>query len=186
LICQLLLNVVASAIFYFVVVYFPDYKKKKDILPYVKNQCLSILGDADAILNELNGLSRTRFTIDSITEHELDMLCSRVVLRDPGPIENFENGMFRNGTWFDLLAFRQSRSFASKEKIFAYIMFLDTELIKAITNLSSCSYLSQIEHYKVIISGVRPTTTLNFLSHAMFGYFQEIKKLKCLVDKNQI
>jgi len=67
-----------SVIFYIIVVYIPENRKRKDIEPLIKNKCESIIWASYGLINEIINKSNLSYSFKTLTEEQFAEICREV------------------------------------------------------------------------------------------------------------
>ncbi len=67
-----------SVIFYIIVVYIPENRKKKDIEPFINNKCESIIWGSYSMFSEIIRKSNLQYDFKDLTQTQFDEVCEKV------------------------------------------------------------------------------------------------------------
>lgn len=127
---------IVSAIFYFVVVYLPEKQKRKDIDPFIRNKCESIIFGSYALFQEIIKSSKLDYEYQTLTEEEFLEMCKVV-----NPKENkhlFHDGFnnnFEQHLGYSLYN-HWSRISAEIDETLRFLLYIDSGIIKRLNNIN--------------------------------------------------
>jgi hypothetical protein len=150
---NLSMGILVSAIFYFIVVYLPEAKKRKDIQPHLERHISGVLTRAWSLVPETVKHSKENFYVDSLTKDQFEISCKKV---NPKSIQirfhSNEEGNFEDHygmSCFNHWSFIENHI----NEIMRFLPYVDTQLVKILneirnSNLSiTISELRNIQRY---------------------------------------
>ncbi|THD32250.1 MAG: hypothetical protein DI588_09160 [Flavobacterium johnsoniae] len=136
------LSYIASCIFYYVVVVVKEKRDKKNVYLSVYKLLEKLIAEAYAIYRfpiEASKTDRNKFTAQTITREEYIDVCSKANPREISPQHKL--GMYpnlRDSTYGQLIKHGSvDRVIFWTEKIFVYMPYLDSDLVKLIDELTN-------------------------------------------------
>ncbi|BAX81469.1 hypothetical protein [Labilibaculum antarcticum] len=148
------LGFLVSLIFYLIVVYIPAKRKEKDVNPYVKIQCESIIFTSYAIIDDIISKSDSGYDFKNLTNEQFKEICENV-----NPIEHISKFHNDIGKYFDhhlgyKIYNRWIRIEEEMNNLLKLLPHIDTGILKKIYNLKNCTFrilakdLSQVEKFQ--------------------------------------
>ncbi|RXQ96292.1 hypothetical protein EO244_05525 [Ancylomarina salipaludis] len=170
------LGFVVSLIFYLIVVYIPNKRKEKDVDPYVKIQCESIIFSSSVIIKDIISKSDSGHDFKNLTIEQFKEICEKVNPLDH--ITKFHNGI---GNYFDQhLGYKINNNWIRIEEevdnLLKLLPHIDTGILNRIYDLKNCTFrifakdLSQVEKFK--------NDNLNAWSEPLFEIYTLSKELR--------
>ncbi|WP_440056716.1 hypothetical protein ACSLBF_17700 (plasmid) [Pseudoalteromonas sp. T1lg65] len=174
-----LASVIASYIFYLIVV----HKKQRDdnrlILPLVNKWARLLVADCKGLLHAITKESGTELSFDEIDESQLQTALEKIDLnRDSAPLHIYAQGTAK---WIQYLTYHRTRALENTSSIFSQAVFLDAEFASKIIKINDSRYLNQIE---MVAKFPIRNTDAQFLSKPLYDYVQCCRDLDEYLGKN--
>ncbi|WP_405567756.1 hypothetical protein [Polaribacter sp. Asnod6-C07] len=143
----LLSSVIASCIFYYIVVYLERKRMSKILFPSL-NKRLKVFGiEAHMIKSELFKLNNKQYKNEKLLAGDIMNLCHKIKLSSIPP-EIFGNPSYQASNWYEYFEyFFQSDKFHSSQ-LYNYINYLTPDILKELDNLQLSHFQSALHHYK--------------------------------------
>lgn len=182
---NLSLAYISSVIFYWIVVSIPEKRKKHDIYDNIFRVTGNVIGDCEGLIHELIKASGvTPKDLKNITKEDFELILQKIHPYADVPLVNqhLGNGKFIYAKWVEYFNYQRNRSLnAINNKIFIYIIYLETDYVKLITKVKDCSYFFVVQS---INNSQMSNTDMTFLSDDLFEYYSQLKALKQYADFN--
>jgi hypothetical protein len=163
--------------FYFLTVSIPERKNTKNINAYVIPRTKNIIGDGYGVFNELakkGGVSNLKFPP---TNEQLQNILKKVNPQiSDAPMVTFD---LHNIGWIQYLNNMRLRSQGFIKKIIDRMPFLNTDLLRLLTQIDDNSYF----HYIESITYPLQNKDLTFLSGVLLSYFNDINDLEKFMER---
>lgn len=172
------LSYIASCIFYYVVVVVKEKRDKKNVYLSVHKLLEKLIAEAYSIYRfpiEASKTDKLKFTAQTITKEEYVDVCSKANPREISA--NHKLGMYPNlqdSTYGQLIKHGSvDRVTFWTEKIFVYMPFLDSELVKLIDDLTN----NQHHHFGKFLALIAEP---NFSKSAnnMYDFLEKVRALE--------
>lgn len=138
---RLCLSIIASYIFYFIVIHLKSMRDKENINTFVSSKVSQILGDYRSQLSEIKKVSNLK---DDKTTYELEEWKNLLIKISPKAPAPLILGT-RYATWMQYFSYYNKRTQSHIQKIFVNMPFLDSELVKILAHIDDCSHFSVID-----------------------------------------
>lgn len=138
---RLCLSIIASYIFYFIVIHLKSMRDKENINTFVSSKVSQILGDYRSQLSEIKKVSDLK---DAKTIYELEEWKNLLIKISPKAQAPLILGT-RYATWMQYFSYYNKRTQSHIQKIFVHMPFLDSELVKILAHIDDCSHFSVID-----------------------------------------
>ncbi len=163
--------------FYFLTVSIPEKKNTRNINAYVIPKTKNIIGDGYSVFNALAkkaGVPNSKFPA---TEEELQTILQKVnpQVRD-APMITFD---MQTIDWVQYLNNYRMRSQDFIKKIIDRMAFLNTDLLRFLTQIDDNPYFHQIE----ILTVPMTNKDLTFMTSVLFSYFNDINNLEKFMER---
>lgn len=175
----LLASIVASYIFYLIVVHFKETKDKKLIYPYILKWAKNVVGACDSQIKEISSATGIQMNLLSITQNQVDQAMNNLNPHAQAPLIIISPNKYAN--WLQYLCYNMNRSRSYISKIMSQIIYIDSKLVALVTAIEESTYfyiISQATHHQI------RNTNMSFISNNFFEYCQKCINLKSYVDSN--
>lgn len=146
---KICLSIVSSYIFYFFVVHIKSIKDKENISFFVSKKVKNIIWSYKSQIDEL------KKEADFSTEKsylELDEVQNILKSIDPnGKAPLVINTLGNYGSWKQYFEYHTERSQAFIKKIFVKMPFLDSKLVRLLSNIDDCSHFMSVDLMKNMV-----------------------------------
>lgn len=165
-----------SVIFYIIVVYIPDRRKRKDIEPFINDKCESIIFSSYGLISEVIRKSNLPYQYKTLTPEQFNEICKAVNPKEH--IYNFHNG-FSNITQNHLgykIFNSWTRIINEIDDLIRLLPYIDSGLLKRIYKLYnnflkySAKNIAEIEKIK--------NENLEAWSPTLYSFYLETKELR--------
>lgn len=134
------IGMVASYIFYFVVVHIKEEKDKKNIGPYIGGKSMLVVNDYERFIRAVGYTNENQYP----SQFEIKRSFEQIDPNSRTPSMMCAN-THQNVTWFQYMNYFRTQSQESIGKVFEKMPFLDSELVKLLSDIDNCSYFAQVE-----------------------------------------
>jgi hypothetical protein len=134
-----LASVVASYIFYLLVVHVKEQTDREILRPYIEKHSKRIVGDCLSQLDGISSASNVKLKFFSLTSQDITSAFTNIAPYSPAPMILSPQSM-QNANWFQYFVHHQHRTKESIRKLLDQLPFLDTELVRIITEIDDCPH----------------------------------------------
>lgn len=139
-----LTSVVASYIFYLLVVHLKEERDKDTLAPYINQHTLRVVGNCRSQLSEFAKASGIALDLATVDVESLTVALSKIAPYSNAPLILSPSNMHAN--WIQYLEYNKNRSKESIAKVLAQIIYLQAEHVSLLTAVDDCSHFSLISH----------------------------------------
>lgn len=136
-----LASVVASYVFYLLVVHSKEQADRDILRPYVEKHSKRVVGDCISQLREISKTSGIALDFSRVSEAEVSAAFSKIAPYSQAPLLLSAQSK-QHANWFQYLLHHEARSKGSIRKLLDQLPFLDTKLVGIITAIDDCSHFS--------------------------------------------
>ena len=173
-------SVVASYIFYILVVHLKEQSDREKVRPYIAKHAKRIVGDCDALLTEISKASGSSVALSS-TNESLAIALKKIKPGTSAPL--LISALGRNANWPEFFSYRNNRTKASCRKLLDQLPFLDAQLISLVAAIDDCSLFVQVE---VVLGVPFNNSDMTFFTSSLHGYVDLCAKLDSLVKDSKL
>ncbi|MGN2431545.1 hypothetical protein [Pseudomonas syringae] len=162
-----LASVIASYMFYIVVVHMKEQSDRAILQPYVEKHAARIIGDCSIQIDSIKNASGISLSLGSLIGSDLKIALSKIAPYSDAPLLISLPDQYAN--WFQYFNHYKERSAVSTRKLLDQLPFLDAKMVSLITLIDDCtlfSILPNLQNYKI------KNTDLSLLA----GSFEEYSK----------
>jgi hypothetical protein len=165
-----LTSVIASYIFYFIVVHLTSFREHEHIEPFVQKHLTQMVGDAHGVLAAISNASSIELKLSTLTKQELHDALLKIPANSPSQLMLFtQHPQTRAASWMEFFQYRSNRSKTSALKLLRHVTLIGAKRIRLITAIDDCSYFIQIE--QMIALPISSSSNLSFLDSTLYKYF---------------
>lgn len=138
----ILASVLASYVFYLIVVHFKEMRDSAVIYPHVLKWAQGVVGECKSQLAEFSKHTGHHTDIQSATKQDIESIFKKIDLKSNAPLV-FSLGSYAN--WIQYFDHHRTRSKRGIAKIMAQLIFLEAPLVAHLTKVDDCNHFSIIE-----------------------------------------
>lgn len=176
----ILTSIVASYIFYLLVVHLKEQSDKDIVRPYIAKHAKRIVGDCEALLSELSKASGNTLTFDA-TKAAIESALRNIAPGSAAPL--LISNLGRNASWPEFFSYRNNRTKASCRKILDQLPLLDAKLISLIAAIDDCSLFVQVE---MVLGIPFNNDDMTFFTSSLHGYINLCSSLNEFVNDSDL
>ena len=175
-----LASILASYIFYMVVVHLKEYQDRKHIYPLLLKWADSIVGDCRSQLNEFGKASGIALDFDNVKPVDLNSAFQNINPMSPAPLLlAFPN---TSANWIQYMQYHQNRTKNDIAKLASQMLFVESELVSKALEIDDCTYFKQLD----AISNLQlRNTNISFVAKLFHDYCILCKEFKVLIDTSK-
>ncbi|MEX5748779.1 hypothetical protein [Massilia sp. X63] len=168
----ILASVIASYVFYLIVVHIQEQSDRDALQPYVEMRTQRIVGDCVAQLREISAAAQVPLDLNTLSLSDVEAAFSRLAPQAPSPIVHLlhqaSGGVLQQPVpWMSYLAHYIERSSTSIQKLFAQLRFLDADHVRLLTQIDDCPHFVSTAQ---VAAHIGRTQTLSFHSGVFYQY----------------
>jgi len=140
-------SVIASYVFYLIVVHIKEINDKRIIYPHIIKWARLVVGDCKSQLDAFEKQSNIKLPFQSLTEDQINQAFKKINPKSNAPLV-FSLNNYAN--WIQYFDYNKNRSKKFLAKIMSQLIFLEANLVSLITKIDDCSHFSVVEsliHY---------------------------------------
>lgn len=137
-----LASVLASYVFYLIVVHFKELRDKAVIYPHVLKWAQGVVGECKSQLTEFSKHTGHKAEIQSVTKQDIESIFQKIDPKSNAPLV-FSLGHYAN--WIQYFDHHRRRSKSSIAKIMAQLIFLEAPLVAYLTKVDDCAHFNVVE-----------------------------------------
>lgn len=138
---SVLASVVASYVFYLLVVHVKEQSDRDVLRPYVEKHSKRVVGDCLSQINEISKASGVSLNFSTLSEADVSAAFSKIAPYSQAPlILSAQSNQYAN--WFQYFIHHEARSKGSIRKLLDQLPFLDAILVSILTSIDDCSHFS--------------------------------------------
>jgi hypothetical protein len=176
----ILTSVVASYLFYLLVVHLKEQSDKEAVRPYIAKHAKRIVGDCEALLSELSKKSGTPLELIS-TKDKIESALKNIAPDSDAPLLTPSLG--RHANWPELFFYRNTRTKESCRKLLDQLPLLDAKLIGLVAAIDDCSLFIQVQ---MVLSMPFDNSDMTFFTTSLHGYTDLCAKLDAFVKNSDL
>jgi hypothetical protein len=161
-----LTSIIASYIFYLLVVHLKEQSDKDAVAPYVAKHARRIVGDCQGQLIELSKKSGVAMELAEITKVQIEAAFQKIDPNSAAQLLISASGRYAN--WLEFLLYRIGRTRVSARKLLDQLPLLEGTLIQMIASIDDSSYFLQVD--MVCSSGPITNKDMTFLCSGFYDY----------------
>nr|NJM03988.1 hypothetical protein [Desulfobacula sp.] len=174
----LLGSILASYIFYLIVVHVKETKDRNLIYPHIKRWASIIVGTCSSQLSDISKATGVQLNLSNITQNQIVQAMNILNPHNQAPLiigfpQNYAN-------WLQYLQYNINRTKSYIAKIMSQMIYIDSELVSLITAIEETTYfyvITQAFQYPM------RNTNMNFVAKNFFEYCQRCLQLKAYMEK---
>ncbi|MEN1943208.1 hypothetical protein WCE55_05010 [Luteimonas sp. MJ293] len=132
----ILCSVIASYVFYLIVVHLKDRKEKAILYPFISKHASRIVGECAGQLVEISKRSEVPVALDDLSN--LNDAFSKIPPYSDAPL--IINRSLQYANWFQYFDFHNGRTKESIRRLLDQLPYLDAELVSLISAIDDCAH----------------------------------------------
>lgn len=170
---SVLASVIASYVFYLIVVHVKEYSDREALRPYVEKHAKALVRICTTQISDVAKASSMTLDFYTLTEADVLAAFSKIDPYSDAPLIISVQTLQR-ANWFQYFNNHKARSNESARKLFVQLPFLEAKIVSDITAIDDCAHFSTVELLSSITTGNKD---LSAFSSSFFEYCQFCKKL---------
>lgn len=175
-----LASVLASYVFYLIVVHLKEVREKKTIYPYVTRWANFVVKDCKMQIAGFSGGEPTKLDFQTLTKHDIEAVFARLAPNGDAPLVFWQGGQ---ANWLQYFENYRVRSLRHIDKIMTQLLFLEAPLVALLMKVQDSTHFNSIE----TLSRVRLNND-NLMTFAgpFFDYVQACRELDAYLKAHAI
>jgi hypothetical protein len=176
---EISLSLLSSFIFYYIVVYVPEWRRKNHLNPFIRERSLNVIGDAKFIYREMAKYSGVQEDFSEATDKDVDSICKSIEPFGDSP-SLIKLTPRLHAKWITYLLERKNRSLKFIQDLLICINFLEAKHIQLLIKVRDTSYFFQLEfiHNLYLSRENIKMDNLDTFAKPLKDYFSLIKELE--------
>lgn len=179
LVDAVLTSIVASYVFYLIVVHIKEVDDKATVAPYLKKHSRHVVGICESQVVAIGNAANLVLTLDAVTKAQVVQAFSAIAPISSAPLHFIPFSSQTN--WMQYLDHHIGRTRSTLEKVLAQIIFLEAHHVKLLMDIDDCVHFLVIP--QIVKTPIR-NTNLSAFANEFFDYCQACRKLKTYIDAN--
>ncbi len=142
---NLSLAILASAIFYFVVIHLKDFYDKRDVFKIVSNRLNGFINIRNRIQMEIVAKNNLPFDNKNISEDLIKEIFSKINPSDNSPVVIFPTK--GKHTWLDFLILFSNKSLDLIKDTYQFMPYLDKALLNLLYKIESSNFIVNLKSF---------------------------------------
>jgi hypothetical protein len=176
----ILTSVIASYVFYLLVVHLKEQSDKETVRPYIAKHAKRIVGDCEALLSELSKTSGTPLELIS-TKDKIESALKKIPPGSAAPL--LISNIGRNANWPEFFSYRNTRTKESCRKLLDQLPLLDAKLIGLVAAIDDCSLFIQVQMY---LGTSFNNSDMTFFTSSLHSYTDMCAKLDTFIKNSDL
>lgn len=168
-----LASVVASYVFYLLVVHLKEVSDRAVVSPYIDRHTIRVVGTCERQIGDIGRAAGCSLSLETLTEQEVTAAFSKIAPYSAAPLVMGSIG--NNANWLQYFDFQKSRTRESIARVFGQLIYLDARRVSLLAEIDDCSHFSAIGH--ILHIPIRNPDLGSFAS-AFFAYCEVCLELK--------
>lgn len=177
---NLSLSIIASGIFYYLVVYIPEKRKKRKVRQVINMRFEQIEMSCMLIYKDITRFS-THQNAPIILPEKLDefkSICKDMLLTSRPPDFFAGSAIVPLNNWFEYFKYSFRYDDNNLEELYKYSNFLEPDTMQLMHDLSSHTFRKVINQYQSESKTNEYAKQFDSLSHILYGYLETLLKFK--------
>lgn len=164
----ILASIIASYIFYLLVVHLKEQSDKDTLQPYIGKYSRNVVSDCVRLLCAISEASRTHLDLSRSSEIDLRNALSKIPPQSGAPMQ-IAAQTTQQANWNQYLTHCQQNTDSSIRKLFAQLRFLEAEHVAKLTAVDDCSFIARFHTLQSVLA---KNPNLSAWTNPIFRYCQ--------------
>ena len=177
---NLSLSIIASGIFYFLVVYIPEKRKKRKVRQVINMRFEQIESQCMFTFRDIKKYSPQKELVTEFPKNVGDfrLLCNNMKLNSKPPDYWAGTAMVPLNNWYEYFKYNFKYDDKNLDELYKYSDYLEPETMQLMHDLSSHTFRSAINQYHSSYQTEKSAREFDSLSHVLFDYLNTLSKFK--------
>lgn len=140
---KLCLSLMASYIFYFIVIHLKSQSDKENINAFVATKSYGVVGDYKSQIQALKKEVNSTISDDYLSKEQIEDVFKMIDPKNNAPLLLGQFGSYAN--WIQYMSYHKDRTQKLIQKIFIKMPFLDSKLVRLLAEIDDCTHFVVIE-----------------------------------------
>lgn len=169
-----LASVVASYVFYLLVVHAKEFSDREFLRPYVETHSKILIRACITQTTEIGKASAVDLNFHTMTESDVLAALSKIPPYSDAPLIMSVQTL-KHANWFQYFNYHKLKSNESTRKLLVQLPFLEAQIVSDLTAIDDCTHFSVLD---LLASFGAANKDLSALSQSFFEYCQLCKQLE--------
>lgn len=171
----ILASVIASYVFYLIVVHIQEQSDRDALQPYIAKQAQRIVRECVSQLSDIAKKSNVAMTFETLSESALNCAFSKLDPNGSAPlIVSWTPTGSTYASWLRYMEYHNERTTAAVQKLLAQLRFLDAGLVRLVMDVDDCSHFRVIS---LVSKQQLGNTDMSAFSDGFYEYCQTCQRL---------
>lgn len=138
----ILASIVASYVFYLLVVHLKEMGDRTTVSPYIDRHTNRVVDDCERQLGHIGSASGTSLSLDNLTKQAVLIAFSKLAPYAEAPLVLGTVG--NNANWLQYFDYYKTATRGSIARVFAQLIYLDARRVRLLAEIDDCSHFSAI------------------------------------------
>lgn len=176
---KLCLSLMASYIFYFIVIHLKSQSDKENINAFVATKSYGVVGDYKSQIRELKKEINSTIEDDYLSKEQIEDIFKAINPKNNAPLLLGQFGNYAN--WIQYMSYHKDRTQKLIQKIFIKMPFLDSKLVRLLAEIDDCNHFGVIESTLNLKFG---NNDMSAWASSFYEYSIKCKELEQYNEKN--
>jgi hypothetical protein len=169
---SILASVVASYVFYLMLVHLKERSDRTVVRPYVNKHSRRVVADCEMQLSELGKAAAIELALVSTTLIETSTAFAKIPMSTPAPLVLTPD--LRKAKWLEYFSYFSQRSRASIARVLTQLPYIEARLVSLLTSIDDCPHFNSMD----LLKGVPITDgTLAGFASSFYKYCEACRAL---------
>ena len=170
---KLCLSIMASYLFYFIVVHLKSQSDKENINAFVASKSFRVVGEYQSQIKAIQKEANANSDTDYPEKSDIENMFKAINPKSDAPLGLGQHGGHAN--WMQYMSYHNNRTQSLVKKVFVKMPFLDSKLVRLLAEIDDCTHFSVIE---ATISFQFNNTDLSAWASSFYEYSIKCKELQ--------
>ena len=176
----ILTSIIASYVFYLIVVHLKELNDQETISPYINEHTMRLVAECEQQMNDIAKTSGASFELETVTLQSLTAAFTAIAPYSAAPLVLGAVG--NNADWFQYFDFHKQRTKESISKVLAQLIYLDVKHVSLLVSVDDCSHFSIVQH---LLFHKISNPDLSSFTSTFYDYCQHVLALKRYMEKRK-
>jgi hypothetical protein len=173
-----LASVIASYIFYLLVIHLQEWREQEVIGPYLQKHARSIYGSCQLALNEIGKTVGVTLELETVTLAAIQQAFAQIAPMSNAPLVLGQAGTPAN--WPQFFEYHMARGKVGIGRVLDQLRFLDPKLVRLVVGIDDSPHYSFITAMRGIVPG---NPNLSVWADPFFRFCESCRDLKVYLDR---
>jgi len=142
----ILASVIASYVFYLLVVHLKEHSDKQTVAPYVVKHTSRVVAECISQLYEIGKKSDVDIDLDTLDEPTVTLALSKIAPYSPAPLVFLQTKESAN--WLQYFEFHNNNSSKSINRVLAQLPYLEAKHVSLLSAIDDCSHFLVVQQFQ--------------------------------------